>query len=107
MCENIKNIKIVKKSYLQSPYLLFLLSFLDHHLGQQDQELPCSPSLPGIHLCLQGQHQSPDASWGATAVSASSRTPTTAVSLSQTPLSVHLRVVLLTVGNWPTVTVAR
>lgn len=65
MCDNIKNVEIVKKSYLQALSLLFLLSLLDHHLGQQGQELLCSPSRPGVRVRLQGQHHFSDASWGA------------------------------------------
>lgn len=65
MCENIKSVEILKKSHLQVPSVLFLLSLLEHHLGQQDQEILCSPSHPGVHVRLQGQHHFSGASWGA------------------------------------------
>lgn len=52
------------KSYLQVPSLLFVLLLLDHHLGQQVQDLLCSPSHPAVHASLQGQDHSSDASLG-------------------------------------------
>lgn len=62
--KNLKNVEIGKKTYLQPPSLLLLLSLLVHHLGQQDRDLLCSLLHPAVHVSLQGQHHFSDTSSG-------------------------------------------
>lgn len=59
--ENLKSVETVKKPYLESPSVLFLLLLRVYHLGQQGQDLLYSPSCPAVPVSLHGQDHTSDA----------------------------------------------